>query len=274
MPDPFTVLVFSKTATFRHQSIPAGVAMFRRLAEASKTSAHPYVIEASEDAEATFTPANLARYRVIVLLSNSGDFLTAAQLAALEGYVRSSAGSAGPGSTGGGVVGIHSASYAMQSTALDPTGFYGRLLGGVFTSHPEPQLGRIIIKAPTHPIVSVFLHNVSSSYEASAPEPSFSHFDEWYNFTATSCAVVAATRQLGGRMQGAGPHVLLAADEETFDGGTLGDDHPIALTWPDFEGTGTRVFYTALGHFDEPYEEDETFAAHLENGVLWAAKLL
>lgn len=75
-------------------------------------------------------------------------------------------------------------------------------------------------------------------------------FDEWYNFTEnprTSCV-----------------HVLLSVDETSYDGGTLGDHHP--LVWcHEFEGG--RVFHTALGHFDEAYE-DEMFLGQLLNGIL------
>lgn len=260
---PFTVLVFTKTLLFRHPSIEAGIAMFQRLAEASATSNNPFVVEASEDSDAIFTPENLARYRVIVLLHCTGVILNATQLAALEGYVR--------GGTGG-VVGIHASAGAMKSKAVDPEGFYGRLLGAVFTEHPAAQLGRIIIKTPKHPVVSPFLAQVSSFSEASLSEPSFSVFDEWYNFEPSSCAVVTS-QKTPSTLSAADPTILLTTDETTYEGGKHGDNHPIAWTWPDFEGTGTRVFYTALGHFAESYE-DNVFVKHLQNAVLWAAKLL
>ncbi|CAK7225056.1 hypothetical protein SCUCBS95973_005731 [Sporothrix curviconia] len=265
MSAPFTVLVFSKTAAYRHESIGAGIRAFQALAEASQATENPFVIEASEDAEAIFTKDNLARYRVIVFLQASGVFLTPGQLAALEAEVQL-------GQTG--IVGIHSALGAMQSTAVDPAGFYGRLLGGVFTEHPAPQLGRVIIKAPKNPIVRPFLAHVSSSYEASAPEPSFSHFDEWYNYQPTSCCVVTANQTPSeAAASETGLTVLLGADETVYEGGKHGEHHPIAWSLPDFEGTGTRIYYTALGHFAETYSDD-VFMEHLKNAVLWAAKLL
>ncbi|CAK7215976.1 hypothetical protein SBRCBS47491_002674 [Sporothrix bragantina] len=265
MPAPFTVLVFSKTCGYRHESIEAGHRAFQTLAENSKATENPFVVESSEDAETIFTKENLARYRVIVLLQTSGPFLTAEQLAVLEAQVNL-------GRTG--IVGIHAALGAMQSVTANPTGFYGRLLGGVFTEHPDPQLGRVIIKAPQHPVIKPFLQRVSSSYEASAPEPSFSHFDEWYNYQPTSCSVVTANQPLN--VQGTsetGLDILLAADETVYEGGKHGENHPIAWSWSNFDGTGTRVYYTALGHFAESYSDD-VFVTHLKNAVLWAAKLL
>src|SRR5437762_514223 len=63
---PVGVLVFSRTAGFRHDSIPAGIAAIRGLAGLA--------VDATEDA-AAFTPDNLRRYRVVVFLSTTGDVL-------------------------------------------------------------------------------------------------------------------------------------------------------------------------------------------------------
>ena len=90
----FSALVFSKTAAFRHDSIPAGVAAIRQLG-----ARHHFAVDATEDAGA-FTDANLARYDVVVWLSTTGDVLTDAQQAAFERYIRA----------GGGYAGIHAAS--------------------------------------------------------------------------------------------------------------------------------------------------------------------
>ena len=54
--DPFSVLVFSKTAGFRHDSIPAGIAAIQQLG-----AANGFTVDATEDA-AAFTDANLAKY--------------------------------------------------------------------------------------------------------------------------------------------------------------------------------------------------------------------
>ena len=54
--EPFSVLVFSKTAGFRHDSIPAGIAAIQQLG-----AANGFTVDATEDA-AAFTDANLAKY--------------------------------------------------------------------------------------------------------------------------------------------------------------------------------------------------------------------
>jgi type 1 glutamine amidotransferase len=82
-------------------------------------------------------------------------------------------------------------------------------------------------------------------------------FDEWYNFKANPKSVGDV-------------HVLLSVDEGSYEGGEHGADHPIAWC-QEFEGG--RSFYTALGHFDEAYQ-DEAFMRQLLNGILWAARII
>ena len=65
------VLVFSKTAAFRHGSIEAGVAAIRKLG-----AENGFSVDATEDA-AAFTDANLRRFRAVVFLNTTGDVLDA-----------------------------------------------------------------------------------------------------------------------------------------------------------------------------------------------------
>ncbi|EFX02104.1 secreted glycosyl hydrolase [Grosmannia clavigera kw1407] len=270
-PTPFRVLVFSKTAGGRHECIPAGIAMFQRLAETSQAAVGagtgvPFEVDASEDAETAFTTASLDRYRVVVLLQTTGDYLDATQLAALQAYVNAGR---------GGIVAIHAAAVGMKSRLVDTDGWYGRLLGAVFVGHPAPQLGRVVIKDRSHPTVAALLPQLSAT-EASVPEPSFSAFDEWYNFELDSCAVVAASTMAFPKAPRPAavdvPNILLSIDETTYEGGKVGENHPIAW-WQTFGNTGTRVFYTAMGHFAHSYEDD-VFVQHLHDALLWTAKIL
>ena len=112
---PDRVLVFTKTAGFRHDAIPTAVATLETLAaDAGMVADH------TEDAQA-FTAGNLARYRVVVFASTTGDVLDDAQQAAMERFVRN----------GGGFVGIH----AAADTEYDWP-WYGQLVGAYFLSHP------------------------------------------------------------------------------------------------------------------------------------------
>jgi len=112
---PERVLVFTKTAGFRHDAIPVAVATLQRIATGEGMAA-----DHTEDA-AAFRPENLARYRVVVFASTTGDVLDGAQQAALEGFVRK----------GGGFIGVH----AAADTEYDWP-WYGRLVGAYFKNHP------------------------------------------------------------------------------------------------------------------------------------------
>ena len=141
--------MFSKTAGFRHDSIPAGIAAIRQLG-----SARGFSVDATEDASA-FTDESLARYKAVVFLSTTGDVLNPAQEAAFERFIR----------RGGGFVGVHSAT----DTEYDWP-FYGALVGAYFAGHPDIQKRhRFRSRIPAHPAV------------ASLPR-AWTRRDEWYNF--------------------------------------------------------------------------------------------
>jgi type 1 glutamine amidotransferase len=115
---PYDVLVFSKTAGFRHDAIPVGIQTIRELGAANN-----FTVTATEDAGA-FTTGNLAQYETVVFLNTTGDVLDAAQQTAFESYIRS----------GRGYVGVH----AAADTEYDWP-FYGELVGAYFSSHPAIQ---------------------------------------------------------------------------------------------------------------------------------------
>ncbi len=126
----YDVLVFSKTAAFRHDSIPAGIQAIRDLGAGNN-----FTVTATEDA-AAFTTANLAQYQTVVFLSTTGDVLDAGQQSAFEAYVRG----------GGGFVGVH----AAADTEYDWP-FYGTLVGAWFASHPAIQSVNSTTEDRAHP---------------------------------------------------------------------------------------------------------------------------
>jgi type 1 glutamine amidotransferase len=127
---PYDVLVFSKTAGFRHDSIPAGIQAIRELGAANN-----FTVTATEDA-AAFTTANLAQYEAVVFLNTTGDVLNDTQQAAFESYIRG----------GGGYVGVH----AAADTEYDWP-FYGNLVGAYFASHPAIQQATVRVEDRAHP---------------------------------------------------------------------------------------------------------------------------
>ncbi|MER6193702.1 ThuA domain-containing protein [Streptomyces cyaneofuscatus] len=176
--DPaYDVLVFSKTAGFRHDSIPAGIAALRQLGAANN-----FTVTATEDA-AAFTPANLTGYEAVVFLSTTGDVLNAAQQTAFEGYIEA----------GGGYVGIH----AAADTEYDWT-WYSGLAGALFKSHPHIQPATVKVEDRAHDATAHL-------------GPTWQRTDEWYDYRTnprSSAHVLASLDEStysGGTMGGDHP---------------------------------------------------------------------
>ncbi|KAI0125243.1 glycosyl hydrolase [Xylariales sp. AK1849] len=143
------ILLFSKTAAYRHESIPAGVKALTQRIDAPS----PFTTDSSEDAS-LINAANLSQYDAVVFLHTSGNFLDQAQLAALKDYLQA----------GGGFVGIHCAAAGMPTDL-----WYGSLVGAAFTDHPLPQKGVVTVEDADH----VITKGLPARWE---------WFDEWYNF--------------------------------------------------------------------------------------------
>src|ERR1019366_8155051 len=87
----FNALVFSKTLMFRHPSITNGITAIKLLG-----AENGFHVDATEDAS-WFTAANLAKYKVVVFLSTSGDILDEEQQSAFKSFIE----------RGGGLAAIH-----------------------------------------------------------------------------------------------------------------------------------------------------------------------
>ncbi|MDH6181903.1 cytochrome c [Microbacteriaceae bacterium SG_E_30_P1] len=146
--DAFKALVFSKTAGFRHGSIPSGIAAIEQLGIDNN-----FEVDATEDA-ADFTEENLAQYDVVIWLSTTGDVLNDDQQAAFEDYIES----------GGGYAGIHAASDTEYSWP-----WYGGLVGAYFSAHPQNQTATIKVEDKVHPSTAHL-------------DDRWVRYDEWYNY--------------------------------------------------------------------------------------------
>jgi type 1 glutamine amidotransferase len=144
------VLVFSKTAGFRHDSIPAGIAAIRSLGRTNGFS-----VTTTENAK-TFTAKRLRALDAVVFLNTTGDVLAPRQQRGFRSYIRH----------GGGWVGIHSAA----DTEYDWP-FYGRLLGTYFRAHPAVQPATIDVSDRSHPST----RGVPALWMRT---------DEWYDFAS------------------------------------------------------------------------------------------
>jgi type 1 glutamine amidotransferase len=183
------LLVFTKTAGFRHASIPAAVRAIRELAGRAGLA-----IDATEDANA-FTDSNLRRYRAVVFLMTTGDVLDSANQGSFERFVR----------RGGGFAGVHSAS----DTEYDWR-WYGRLVGAYFRDHPHIQRGTVSLEALRHPST------------AGLPRR-WTRTDEWYNLARNPRGSVRVLATLDESSYTPGPGAMGAdhpiAWAHEFDGG-------------------------------------------------------
>lgn len=143
-----SVLIFSKTTGFRHQSIPKGVKTVSSLLKAEQID---YVH--SEDAQ-YFSADSLKKFDAVIFLNTTGDILDDKQKKNFQQFIRS----------GKGYVGIHAASDTEYNWP-----WYGALVGGYFSSHPSVQQAQIEVINRTH---------ASTQH---LPER-WIHRDEWYDF--------------------------------------------------------------------------------------------
>ena len=217
------VLVFSKTAGYLHESIADGIVAIQKLG-----SQHNFDVDTTKDAS-IFNEDSLKNYAAIVFLSTTGNVLNHYQEAAFERYIQG----------GGGFMGIHAAADCEYDW-----GWYGRLTGGYFLSHPGIH--------DTFPNVQEGVLNVvDQDNDATKHLPKqWKRTDEFYSYKKLNKEV----------------KLLLTIDEKTYHGGENGDNHPMAW-YHDYDGG--RAFYTALGHTKESFSE-EPYLKHILGGIEYA----
>jgi len=137
---------------------------------------------------------------------------------------------------GGGYVGVH----AAADTEYDWP-WYGQLVGAYFNGHPNNPNVR-----------DAEVERWDSTHISTAHLPArWPRTDEWYDYKDIQ----------------ADNGILLNLDEDSYEGGTTGDPHPIAW-YKEFDGG--RAWYTGGGHTRESFSEPE-FVQHLWGGLQWAA---
>jgi cytochrome c len=180
------VIVFSKTAGFRHESIANGKEMFRRLAEENA-----WMLDITEDANELMT--KLPTKKVVVFLSTTGDVLNDEQQKAFQAwYIR-----------GNGYVGIHAAADTEYNWP-----WYGSLVGAWFKSHPQIQQATVAIEDTRHPITKGLPMTMQRT-------------DEWYDYKANPRGAVYVlasldTSSYSGHTMGKDHPIMWCHD---FDGG-------------------------------------------------------
>ncbi|RCG26586.1 PKD domain-containing protein [Sphaerisporangium album] len=149
----FKVLLFTKTAGFRHDSIPAGVTMFQQMATDNN-----FQVDHTEDAS-VFNTANLNTYDAVIMFQTSGMVWdTDAQRQAIQAYVRA----------GHGVVAIHNAT-DMNIEAQFPWWDQVVMGGAHMTQHSAILQGTAKVADKVHPSTQ------------GLPDR-WTRPEEWYNF--------------------------------------------------------------------------------------------
>jgi type 1 glutamine amidotransferase len=143
-----SILVFSKTAGFRHDAIPIG-----REAILEIGISRGWSVTFTEDASA-IDSKKLKAFDAVVFLSTTGNILDKTQKSALSSFIHA----------GGGFVGVHAAADCEYDWP-----WYGQLVGAYFLTHPAQQDAVIKIDDPTHPSTK------------DLPNP-WRRKDEWYDY--------------------------------------------------------------------------------------------
>jgi type 1 glutamine amidotransferase len=246
----YNVLVFSKTTGFRHDHIPHTVLAIQKLG-----IEHNFNVDVYDPQLPTVTlPTSpflnldtLKQYDTIVFEStvgHPGPLNPVTEQPNFEAYMRQ----------GGGYVGIHG---AADSFEVGTWPWYGNLVGGFFTNHPNGQNGfgqcgscihaEVVTEDDTHPATQ----HLPARWMT---------VDELYNFD---------------RHMRADVHTLLSLNEASYQRSLnsgnaatnpltlMGGDHPIA--WCQNWGGG-KAFSQILGHFRTQYY-DESFMRIILGGI-------
>ena len=192
----FRALLFTKTAGYHHESIHAGVAALKAMAER-----HMFAVQWEESAR-VFTDAGLENYHVIIFLNTTRDILNDEQQQAMEKFIRS----------GKGFVGIH----AAADTEYDWE-WYTRLVGRMFRTHPEIQTARLNVVNDNFPGMELW--------------PSSRLWtDEWYQYGEEKTEGLQYLLSVDEKTYD--PKVV-RNDQTLFEG--MGDFHPISW-YQEFDG--------------------------------------
>lgn len=231
------VLHFTKTSGFDHQTREVSLAMFQAIA------AEMGVAVTDDTDGTTFSdPTLLAAFSAVIFSNTSGsDLLDATQRTHFEAWVNA----------GGHVMGIHAASdtYRHSTANGDDTGdwdFYAELIGASVQSGPHHVEG-----TPPYELSHIGTH----ASTAQLPAPWLKH-EEYYYWEHGYF--------------GPDNTVVLEVEETVGPNGQVNSyDAPRPMSWYRELPTGSRVFYTALGHAQSNYTDDMLFRQHVQDALTW-----
>jgi type 1 glutamine amidotransferase len=191
-------------------------------------------------------PATLAMYNAIIFSNTSGNaILDGEQRANFEVWV----------ANGGHVLGIHAATdtYRHSSANGNNTGawdFYAELIGASVQEGPNHVSG-----TPPYELSHIGTHPSTSNL----PDPWLKN-EEYYYWE--------------GGYYGPDNNAVLRVEETVGPNGMVNSyDAERPMSWYRNLPSGSRVFYTALGHAQSNYTGDELFRTHMRDALLWLLDL-
>ena len=213
---PRKVLVFSKTAGFRHGSIPTGVEAMKQMGKSTGASE----VTATED-DSFFEPEKLKDFDAVLFLNTTGEVFKSKEAGREERLKKSLVDFV---KSGKGLIGTHSATDTYKKWKD-----FNDMMGGAFAGHPWHTKIRVKNLEPGHPLNAAF---AGKDFEIA---------DEIYQFRKDTAS--ADERRM-----------LLSLSGEIVDKGkgNTGKEGLYPIAWLDKYGDG-RIFYCSLGHRDEIY---------------------
>ena len=223
------VLIYSKTTGFRHTSIELAADVLKLLGEQSGA----YTSTHTEDAE-MINDAELAKYDVILMLSTTNNPIKSAeQSAAFEKFMASNKG----------LVGIHAATDCHKDWPE-----YLEAMGGIFDGHPWGAGSTVTL------------------YNEGLDHPCCKHVPQGYKIRDEIYQYKDDEHFTRDKMR-----VLLSLDlsgENMMKRNMKRKDNDYAVSWLR-SYTGSRVFYTNLGHNEATYF-DKVALQHMLSGIQYA----
>ena len=231
------VLHFTATSGYDHGTREVSLAMFTAIGNELGVE----VVNAPS--QAAFPDATgLAEYDAVIFSNTSGNnILEATQRADLEAWVNA----------GGHVMGIHAATdtYRHSTANGNNTGtwdYYAELIGASVQENPNHVSG-----TPLYAMEHVGTH----ASTADLPDP-WQKNEEYYYWE--------------NGYYGPDNDVLLAVEETIGPNGQVNSyDTPRPMSWYRELPSGSRIFYTALGHAASNYTEDALFREHVKDALAW-----
>lgn len=231
---PTLILHFTETSGYDHQTRDSSLALFSSL---------PNTMVVQDNTGASFQNKNqLANYDLIVFSNTSGDaILDSTERSHFEYYIQQ----------GGHVLGIHAASDTYRHSTANGTNkgtwdFYSETIGASVQQNPNHVAG-----TPSYAIRKVNAHPITINL----PDPWVKN-EEYYYWE---------NGYLHPNIQS-----ILKVDQTIGPNGmTNSYDSSRTVAFYRELNTGSKVFYTSLGHAPSNFTQDSLFKKLIQNAVSW-----